>query len=64
MKIKEVWNPFILSGQMLVALAMGLWAVKSQQYIWIPFSIIYAWQAGWGVKLEVEIKRLKEEGEL
>lgn len=64
MKIVEVWKPYILSFQMLIALAMGLWAVKSQHYVWIPLSIIYAWQAGWGVKLKVEIERLEEEGEL
>lgn len=64
MKIVEIWKPYILSFQMLMALAMGLWAVKSQHYIWIWFSIVFAWQAGWGVKLGVEVERLKEEGKL
>lgn len=64
MKIVEIWKPGMLGLQMISALGMGFWAVKSQNPIWIVFSVIFAWQAGWGVKLDVEVDRLKKEGKL
>jgi len=64
MKIVEVWKPFVLTGSMLMALGLGYWAVRTGDYVFMVFSIIFAWQGGWGVKLDIEVDRLKKEGKL
>lgn len=55
MKIKEKWNVFGL----LIPLALSFWSMyvsmTTQSSTFGVLAIMLAWQAGWSVKLTVEI---------
>lgn len=50
-EIKESIKPFIFIPQIIIAFTMGYCGIKFQWYGLVMISIIFAWQAGWGMSV-------------
>lgn len=63
MKIREVWKISGLCIPMGIGMLLAYEAVALQNLFLAFSSLIFAWQAGWGVKLTYELDRIAKETE-
>ena len=61
--MREKWKLIPLIVPLIIASILMQRAIHHQNFFIGFMALIFAWQSGWGIKIELEIKLLEEHNE-